>query len=392
MSHNGSAGRHVHIPRTETSRAGLADLPLPAGVRSRLVAPVNGLTMHVLEAGAPSGRLVLLLHGFPELAFSWRHQLLALAEAGYYVVAPDLRGYGRTTGFRADAYADPIDCSLPWLVNDVSALIAALGRSEVHAVVGHDFGSFLAGWCGVLRPDVFRAVMMMAAPFGGPPAWPVRADDGPSRLSAAVAGLPALGREHYQWYYSTPRAARDMDNPPQGMHDFLRAYFHVKSADRSANHPYDLGRLDAATLASLPHYYVMPLGVGMPAAVEPEMPTQKDITSCTWLPDDDLAVYAAEFSRTGFQGGLQWYRCLTGQREINTLRLFGGRSIDVPSGFIAGESDWAVHQVPGTFTAMQQRACTQMLSCDVVPDAGHWVQQEQPHAVIELLLRFLERL
>lgn len=374
------------------ARTSIPDLPLPAGVRSRLVASVNGLNMHVLEAGSPnSDRCVLLLHGFPDLAFSWRHQMPALADAGYHVVAPDLRGYGRTTGFLADAYADPINCSLPWLVNDLIALVAALGRRNVHAVVGHDLGSLLAAWCGLLRPDVFRTVMMMSAPFAGAPSWPALPDDGPSRLSAAVAGLPALGREHYQWYYSTPRAARDMDSPAQGMHDFLRAYFHVKSADWDSNQPHDMGTTDTATLARLPHYYVLPLGVGMPAAVEPELPTKNEIASCTWLPDEELAVYTDEFSRTGFQGGLQWYRCLTGEREINTLRLFGGRTIDVASGFIAGESDWAVHQVPGAFTAMRQTACTQMLACDVVPGAGHWVQQEQPRVVIDLLLEFLER-
>lgn len=386
-----SAHRPPPRPESEPGITGAADLPLPATVRSRFVAPVNGLTMHVLEAGSPrSDRLVLLLHGFPELAFSWRHQLTALAEAGYYVVAPDLRGYGRTTGFRADAYTDPIPCSMPWLVNDVTALVAALGRGEVHAVVGHDFGSFLTGWCGLLRPDIFRAVMMMSAPFSGPPGWPVLPNDGPSRLAAAAAGLPALGREHYQWYYSTPRAARDMDSPPQGMHNFLRAYFHVKSADWPANQPHDLGGIDAVTLAKLPRYYVLPLGVGMPAAVEPEMPTPDEITSCTWLPEADLAVYASEFSRTGFQGGLQWYRCLTGEREIDTLRLFGGRTIDVPSGFITGESDWGAHQSPGAVAAMRERATTRMLACDVVPGAGHWVQQEQPSLVLELLLRFLE--
>ena len=347
--------------------------------------------MHVLEAGSPrADRLVLLLHGFPELAFSWRHQLTALAEAGYYVVAPDLRGYGRTTGFRADAAADPIPCSVPWLVNDVTALVAALGRGEVHAVIGHDFGSLLAGWCGLLRPDIFRAAMMMSAPFTGPPGWPVLPGDGPSRLAAAVADLPPLGREHYQWYYSSPRAARDMDSPPQGMHAFLRAYFHVKSADWQSNRPHDLGGIDAATLATLPHYYVLPLGVGMPEAVAPEMPTPAEIASCAWLPEEDLAVYASEFGRTGFQGGLQWYRCLTGEREINTLRVFGGRTLDVPSGFIAGERDWGAYQVPGGLTAMRERACTHMLACDVVPGAGHWVQQEQPRVVVELLLRFLE--
>jgi pimeloyl-ACP methyl ester carboxylesterase len=349
--------------------------------------------MHVLEAGSPdSCRFILLLHGFPELAYSWRHLLPALAQGGYYVVAPDLRGYGRTTGSTADAYADPINCSLPWLVNDLTALVAALGRTRVDAVVGHDFGSFLAGWCGLLRPDIFCAVMMMAAPFGGAPAWPATASDGPNRLSAAVSGLPVLGREHYQWYYSTPRAARDMNKPAQGMHDFLRAYFYVKSGDWKPNEPYDMGTVDATNLARLPHYYVLPLGVGMPAAVAPEMPPREYIDACTWLSNEDLAVYAAEFSRTGFQGGLQWYRCLTGEREIDTLRLFGGRTIDVPSGFIAGEKDWAVHQVSGTFTVMQQRACTQMLSCDLVPGAGHWVQQEQPAAVLELLFKFLAKL
>jgi pimeloyl-ACP methyl ester carboxylesterase len=333
-----------------------------------------------------------MLHGFPELAFSWRHQMTALAGDGYYVIAPDLRGYGRTTGFQANAAADPINCSLPWLANDLTALVAALGWSDVHAVIGHDFGSLLAAWCGLLRPDIFRAVMMMAAPFGGPPSWPAAPDDRPSRLAVAVAGLPALGREHYQWYYSTSRAARDMDHPPQGMHDFLRCYFHVKSADWTANQPHELGTIDATTLAGLPHYYVLPMGVGMPAAIQPEMPTQLEIAACSWLPDEDLAVYTREFSRSGFQGGLQWYRNLTGEREINTLRLYGGRSLDVPSGFMAGDSDWAVHQVPGTFAAMRQRACATMLSCDVVVGAGHWVQQEQPTVVNELLLQFLAHL
>jgi pimeloyl-ACP methyl ester carboxylesterase len=372
------------------SRTGHADLPLPAGVRSRFIAPVNKLKMHVLEAGSPSSnRRILLLHGFPELAFSWRHQMTALADDGYYVVAPDLRGYGRTTGFQADAGADPINCSLPWLANDITALVAALGWSEVHAVIGHDLGSLLAAWCGLIRPDIFRAVVMVAVPFGGPPSWPTPPDDRPSRLAAAVAALPALGREHYQWYFSTPRAARDMDDPPQGMHDFLRGYFHVKSADWTANQPHDLGTIDAAALAALPHYYVLPLGIGMPAAVRPDMPTQLEVAACSWLPDDDLAVYAREFSRTGFQGGLQWYRNLTGEREINTLRLFGGRTLDVPAGFIAGDSDWAVHQIPGTFTAMQERACTNLRSCDIVAGAGHWVQQEQSGVVNEWLLGFL---
>lgn len=372
----------------------MTGLRLPKNIRSRFVPRVNGLRMHLLEAGRPeASRCLLLLHGFPELAFSWRYLMPALADAGYYVVAPDLRGFGRTTGYGASTFEDdPIDCSMPFLVNDLTALVAELGRDSVKAVVGHDSGALLAGWAALLRPDVFRSVNMMSAPFGGPPTWPIGSTDGFLRLSQAAARLPDLGRKHYQWYYSTSRAARDMNSPPQGMHNFLRAYFHIKSADGRANRPYDIGSLDPVSLTKLPEYYVMPLDKSMPETVAPEVPTCSERGSYAWLPDDDLCVYADEYNRTGFQGALQWYRCMTGERVNNTLRLFGGLSVDVPSGFIAGESDWGVHQVPGAYAMMQQHACTKMMSCNIVPGAGHWVQQEQPNEVLELLMQFLQRI
>lgn len=374
---------------------GYPELPLPTGIRARFVPDVNGLRMHLLEAGWPeSERCVLLLHGFPELAFSWRYLMPELADAGYYVVAPDLRGYGRTTGDNASGYEDdPIQCSALWLVNDLMALVAALGRERVDAVVGHDSGSIVAAWCGLVRSDVFRAVMMMSAPFAGPPSWPMgRSGEERSQVSGAVARLPELGREHYQWYYSSPRAARDMDNPEQGMRRFLRAYFHMKSADWHGNEPYELERTDAEALAELPEYYVMPLGMGMPVTVAREEPSDSESASCKWLSDGALAVYANEFSRTGFQGALQWYRCRTSARQANVLRLFGGLGIDVPTSFVAGERDWGVHQVPGAYAAMQRRVCTRMLSCNIVRNAGHWVQQEQPTAVLENLMRFLDQI
>src|SRR5215813_4688111 len=144
---------------------------LPAGIRSRLVPNGNGLLMHVLEAGyAQAGApCLLLLHGFPELAYSWRKLMLPLAQAGFYVVAPDQRGYGRTTGWDG-AYDGELGAFRVFnLVRDTLGLVAALGHRSVAAVIGHDFGAPVAAWCALLRGDVFRSVVLMSAPFVGPP-------------------------------------------------------------------------------------------------------------------------------------------------------------------------------------------------------------------------------
>jgi pimeloyl-ACP methyl ester carboxylesterase len=119
------------------------------------------------------------------------------------------------------------------------------------------------------------------------------------------------------------------------------------------------------------------------------MPTDEEIAACRWLSDAELQVYAEEFSRTGFQGGLQWYRCAASTEQMTELRLYSGRSIDLPACFIAGESDWGVYQKPGAIERMQTHVCTRMLGCDLVPGAGHWVQQERPGAVVRLLQRVL---
>ena len=144
---------------------------LPPGVRARFIDGVNGLRMHVLEAGyeKPGRPLLLLLHGFPELAYSRRHVMLPLAAAGFHVVAPDMRGYGRTTGWSADFDQNLRPFSLLALARDTLALVYALGARSVVTVVGHDFGSPVAAWCALVRPDVFRSVVMMNAPFAGPP-------------------------------------------------------------------------------------------------------------------------------------------------------------------------------------------------------------------------------
>ena len=374
----------------------LAAMHLPRGVRARFIPHVNGLRVHMLEAGDEGQPLLLLLHGFPELAYSWRRIMQPLAQAGFHVVAPDQRGYGRTTGATPTYHEDLTPYRPMGYVRDALALVAALGLQQVACVIGHDFGAPVAGNCALARPDVFGSVVMMSAPYGGPRAWPL----GPQAMPEAASGLasPVLHaalaaldppREHYQWFYSMPGADADMRHAPQGLHAFLRAYYHHKSADWPGNRPHPLTAFTAASLAVMPTYYIMPAGVGMAATVRAEMPTPAEIAANAWLPDAALAVYAAEYGRTGFQGGLQSYRCTTSGQAATEMRAFAGQGITVPSCFIAGASDWGVHQKPGEFELMQGGGCRDSRGCHLIPGAGHWVQQEQPAEVVRHILDFL---
>jgi pimeloyl-ACP methyl ester carboxylesterase len=371
----------------------MPDLPpldaavLPPGVTARHIPDVNGMRVHLLEAGDPRNPCVLLLHGFPELAYSWRKVMPRLAAAGYHVAAPDLRGYGRTTGWDTDPERGLREFRLLNAVRDALGLVFALGHRSVAAVAGHDFGSPVAAWCALVRPDVFRAVALMSAPFAGPPALPAPAKPDYD-IHAALAALDRP-RKHYQWYYSTPQANAEMWHCRQGVHDFLRAYYHHKSADWPGNRPFRLQGWVAEELAKMPTYYIMDLHEDMPATVAHEMPSPGQIAACRWLPDAELRVYSGEYERTGFHGGLQWYRRGTGGLDTAELQLFAGRSIDVPAVFIAGTSDWGIYQVPGALERMQGSACTQFRACHLVEGAGHWVQQEQPEAVAEALLGLL---
>src|SRR3954462_15622881 len=275
--------------------ADLPDIPLPSAIRSRYVDGINGLRMHVLEAGFETrGRpCVLLLHGFPELAFSWRKVMPVRAEAGYHVIAPDQRGYGRTTGWDRDYDGDLASFRFPNLVRDALGLVSACGYRTVHAVIGHDFGSAVAAWCALIRPDVFRSVVMMSAPFAGAPPLPFNTADAlakpapPDPVHRELAALPRP-RKHYQWYYSTREANGDMHNAPQGVHDFMRAYYHHKSADWKANAPSPLKSWSAGELAKLPTYYIMDLAEDMAVTVAKEMPDAAEIAANKWLPDGEL--------------------------------------------------------------------------------------------------------
>jgi pimeloyl-ACP methyl ester carboxylesterase len=240
---------------------------------------------------------------------------------------------------------------------------------------------------------------LMSAPFAGPPELPFGTADkdaGGVRQqpgSSIHDDLAALDRprKHYQWYYSTREADPDMRHCPQGVHAFLRAYYHHKSADWHGNTIYPLAGWNSGELAKLPTYYIMDLHKGMPETVAEEAPSPAEIAACRWLPDQELSVYSSEYERTGFQGGLQWYRCATSGINMADLELYSGRTIDVPSCFISGASDWGNYQKPGDLERMQADACTRMLGCHFVEGAGHWVQQEQPEEVTRLLLTFLQK-
>jgi len=282
-------------------------------------------------------------------------------------------------------------------VRDTLGLALALGYRRAASVVGHDFGAAVAAWCALVRPDVFRALVLMSAPFAGPPQLPFDTDRKPPLASSsptiheALAAL-ARPRKHYQRYYSTRSANTQMWHCPQGVHDFLRAYFHHKSADWKQNRPHRLSSWSAAELAKMPTYYIMDLADDMARTVAKEMPSVGEIAACKWLPDQELAVYAAEYQRNGFQGGLNWYRTRTSGAFDSELQLFSGRTIDVPSIFISGKSDWGVYQQPGAIERMKESACSMMVGCTLLEGAGHWVQQEQPDAVSSLLIDFLHGL
>jgi pimeloyl-ACP methyl ester carboxylesterase len=178
----------------------------------------------------------------------------------------------------------------------------------------------------------------------------------------------------------------------QGLHAFFRAYYHYKSADWKDNKPFPLKARTAEELAKIPTYYVMDKDKGMAETVAPFMPTAAEIAACKWLTDAEVGVYATEYGRTGFQGALQGYRVRRGAdpKSIAEMHTFSGRTIDVPSMFIAGKSDWGVYQTPGAEESMRTRACTQMVGFHLVEGAGHWAQQEQPEQVSGLLAKFLQ--
>jgi len=385
--------------KSENMLTNLSPIPLPPGITSRFVqtAP-HGLNFHVLEAGSNGSGcpLILLVHGFPELAYSWRHTILPLASAGYHVVAFDQCGYGRTHSLDGPI---PLSEFRPLnLVRDVVVLAHALGYSKVKCIVGHDFGAVTAALCALVRPDYFESVVLMSHPFRGPPGLPLKPADELSQKSQAInmeAELAKLERprKHYKWYYCTPNADREMMEPKEGLPEFLRGYFHLKSADWDGNDAHHLDGWKATELAKMPRYYIMDKEDTMREAIardmaneDPRVVRQK---SRRWLSDQELAVYVDEYSRNSFQGGLNWYRVQTQPDIARELEIFAGKKIEIPCLFVSGKKDWGPFQEPGALESME-KGCVDFRGERYVEGAGHWLPQERPQEAAREILGLIE--
>lgn len=304
---------------------------------------VNGIRIHVAAQG--EGPLVLLCHGWPELWYSWRHQLAALAEAGFRAVAPDMRGFGDT-----DAPDDVDAYSIFHLVGDTVGLVSALGEKRA-VIVGHDWGAPVAWASAMMRPDVFPAVAALSVPHRG------RGPDDPIKM------LRAMGQGGYYWvYFQEPGVAE---------------------AELSADVPGTFRRLlvglsgDAAEGAQAG--FVGPRGGFLDQLPEPAaLPA--------WLREEDVATFVRAYQRTGFRGGLSWYRNLS--RNWALQAPFQDAKIAQPALFIAGARDTIIQGRRGAAAIENMKAAVPNLEMHVLDGAGHWLQQERPREVNELLVRF----
>lgn len=396
--------------------ASLSPLPLPNEIRQRnlnlTAEPTCGLNIFILEAGDPRDPLLLLFHGYPELAYTWRKVLLPLASRGFHVVAPDSRGYGRTTGWDTSSYAQVnlSEFTQIQLVLDNIALMRALGHETAACVVGHDFGATAASGCVLARPDVFRAAVFISHVPSGSTSLPALgqsiAGSGELSTSAPRAILPrdsdihtSLARrekplKHYQWYNSTPSAANDWEHPQQGLKSFLRGYIHLKSRVWKGN-AVDLGRLSCWTadqLARMPGYYIMPLSLTMPQVVVQDMENEDTSLTESFVTDEELDVYVQEFQRTGFQGMLNWYRSSTDPRNVNIqMAIMAGKKFQVPVTYVGGVADWGNYQRPGALEGLESgQTATDYRGTTILEGAGHWPQTEIPEVLCDEILSFLD--
>jgi pimeloyl-ACP methyl ester carboxylesterase len=316
-------------------------------VQHRRVAS-NGIQMHVAEQG--SGPLVLLCHGFPETSWSWRRQMQPLAEAGFHVVAPDMRGYGET-----DRPDDVDQYSLFHLVGDMVGLVEAFGAEQA-VIVGHDWGAPVAWSAAVMRPDLFRAVAALSVPY--PPRSLVKPSTVAPRTEDAV---------FYQTYFQMPGLAE-----VEFQRDVRRTLAAIMTGAFSGD--------DDAPAPAM----VRPAD-GLLAGVQPaaELPS--------WLPEAEFAPFVAAFEASGFLGGLNWYRNI--DRNWELMAPFKGARVSVPALYMAGDRD-LVLSFPGmraAVEAMKHRA-PQLRESLILPGCGHWTQQERPDGVNAALIRFLKGL
>jgi pimeloyl-ACP methyl ester carboxylesterase len=315
----------------------------------------NGIRMHIAECG--TGPLIILCHGFPESWYSWRHQLQALAEAGFHAVAPDMRGYGQTD--RPEAIEQ---YTMLHLVGDIVGLVEALGADNA-VIAGHDWGAPVAWHCALLRPDYFRAVIGLSVPFWS--RFPVRPTSFMPQNEEAL---------FYQLYFQVPGVAEE-----ELERDVRRT---IRSVLFSASG--DVPRRENAGAAGSEVGMVPRQGGFLSRLVDPAvMPA--------WLSEADVDFYVKEFTRTGFRGGLNWYRNI--DRNWELLGPYAGRCVNVPALYVAGDRDLVV-----AFRGMDQvianltRFVPQLRATLMLPGCGHWTQQERVREVNGAMIDFLQKL
>ena len=309
----------------------------------------NGIRIHAMDEGI--GPLVLFVHGFPESWFSWRHQMQALAAAGYRAVAIDVRGYGRSSKPpEVEAYR-----MLAHVADNVG-VVEALGETEA-VIVGHDWGSPIAAASALLRPDVFRAVALLSVPYGAP------GGTRPTDSFRAMGG----DEEFYINYFQQPgRAEAEIEADVRSW--LLGFYVSASAAGRPGS--------DGGSMATV-----------RPGGLLKDRFTTLDHFPA-WLPENDFEFYVSEFERTGFSGSLNRYRNV--DRDWEDLKAWSRQPIRVPSLFIGGDRDgptvWgarAIARYPETLPAL--------VGSHILTNCGHWVQQERAEEVNELLLAFLSK-
>jgi pimeloyl-ACP methyl ester carboxylesterase len=319
-------------------------VPEPPQEITHRTVTVDGLDLHVAEAGPPDGPTVLLLHGFPECWYSWRHQLAGLAAEGFHVVAPDQRGYARSA-----APAAVEDYTQLHLVGDALGVLDAVG-AERAVVVGHDWGAPVAWNTALMRPDRVRGVVALSVPFLPRPAGP------------PTAGMAKrFGPDFYQLYFQRPGVA---------------------DAELAADPRVTFRRLLSATggeggVTRL----AVPEGRGfLDACPEPDRLPD-------WLTEDDLSVYVAEYAGRGFTGGLNWYR--NQDRSWALTAAWRDAQVTVPAAFAAGERDLVIAGVGfDAVVATMRRRVPDLREARLLPGCGHWTQQERPAEITALISDF----
>jgi pimeloyl-ACP methyl ester carboxylesterase len=310
----------------------------------------NGIRLHVAEQG--EGPLIILCHGFPECWYSWRHQLPALAKAGFRAVAPDLRGYGRS-----DRPDEVEKYTILHDIGDIVGLVDALGAEQA-VIAGHDIGAPIAWQAALLRPDRFRAVIALSPPFR------------PRGFGGSVPPTTLMPRNEnavfYQLFLQTPEAEAALG---RDMRRTFRAQFYALSGDRPPSA--GGGFADAGMVPRKGFSLTDP--ASLPA----------------WITESDIDVYVAEFKRSGFRGPLSWWRNI--DRSWELMAAFDGAAVTVPALHIAGDRDFVV-AVFQQFIAKQSILVPKLRPTIMLPGCGHWTQQERPAEVSAAIIDFLRQL